>query len=105
MNKFTNIILAERSKVSRICPVREYLITSIYPVRDGLALMVTNSFGGIAVDTWLVFERHMTLVFDRVNTRLSYVGEHASLSGACEIVRRWSLAVYGKDVIGDDLPF
>lgn len=102
---YRNLLVLNDPKPAQVNALDGYLMTSVYPVREGLAMMITNSLAGIRIDTWLIFERHMKLEGDYVRTVLVFVADHAQLSPALDIVRKYSLAVYGRNPIDDDLPF
>lgn len=86
-------------------PPRTYLITSIHPVKANVALVITNSFGGVRLTQWMVLERFMKLEKEAVETCLNYVTVADKLTDAMNAARKFGRAVYGVDIADYKAPF
>jgi hypothetical protein len=81
------------------------LTTTIYPVRPDVALVVTNSFGGVPLAQWLVLERFVNMIDNRVYTVFSFVAQADRQSEALNYARSFGCGVYGVDITINDAPF
>lgn len=81
------------------------LVTDIYPIREGIAMMVTNSFGGIRMDTWMIFERFMQQIDANIETRVRWIASETHLTDALNIMRKYAWGVYQKDIATERFPF
>lgn len=78
-------------KSNQVNALQGILVTVILPIRPDLAMMVTNSIGGMRCDVWMIFERHMRQDGDIVRTILRYVGNEIhdgdAIRKACEYAK------------------
>lgn len=79
--------------------------TVILPIRGDTAMMITNSWSGVRVDHWLIFERFMSAAGDLVATRLSWVDKSELQTEAFDIARKYAHAIHGIDIAALDPPF
>jgi len=82
-----------------------YAITSIYPVKADVALVITNSFGGIKLTQWLIFERFMKREGEHVRTVMSYITQADTFTEALDHARVFGRGVYGVDIADYNTPF
>lgn len=94
----------------RIAPDHEHasfdrLISEIYPLREGIALMITNSFGGVPCDSWMLLIRFMVNLDDHIYTSMGLIDHASQLTVARDIARRYGWNEYGVDISTYDIPF
>lgn len=86
-------------------PTFDTIISDIYPVTGESAMMITNSFGGIPIDKWIVLVRHMHRFNSMVWTTMTFVDSKPTKTNALDAARDFAYGAFGIDIADYDIPF
>ena len=81
------------------------MITEIYPCTPSTAMIVTNSFGGVPVDQWMVFTRFLINAGTHGYTSMTFIDRADLLTDARNAARERAWLAFGVDIAVYDLPF